>query len=214
MNVILDIGANRGQSIASLRAVFPEATIHAFEANPAFFQVLTGLAQRLPGPLEVHRFGLGRENASLRFHIPWVGEVAYLEESSTRLDYFDKPWVVEKFRARGVLRLEEIAVDVRIGDELGLHPDLVKIDVEGAEHDVLLGLRRTIETCRPFLPVENSEWHNVTAFLAAIGYRPFRWDGGECALVPFHGATTNTFYIHPDRRDGLPIVEHGRGAQP
>src|SRR6202022_4141309 len=35
---IMDIGANRGQSLASLHTLFPDARIHSFEANPIFFE--------------------------------------------------------------------------------------------------------------------------------------------------------------------------------
>jgi FkbM family methyltransferase len=205
VNVILDVGANRGQSIASFRTVFAQASIHAFEANPVFFNVLAELAARLPGPLHVHRYGLGRERASLRFHIPWVGDVAYLEESSTRVDYFEKPWVVDNYRQRGTLRLEEIIVDIRAGDEFGLRPDIVKIDVEGAEHDVLVGLRQTIEATQPFLLVENSDWHNVTPLLRELDYEPYRWEPTEQTLVPYYGATTNTFYVHSGRLVEVPV---------
>ncbi|HVE49807.1 MAG TPA: FkbM family methyltransferase [Casimicrobiaceae bacterium] len=203
---ILDVGANRGQSIASLRTVLPHSAIDAFEANPAFYEVLDALTASVPGPLRIHRFGLGRENARLAFYIPWVDDVPYLEEASTRTDYFEKPWVVEKFRARGSLRLEQHFVEVRAGDELGLRPDLIKVDVEGAEHDVLLGLCNTINHTRPFLLIENSDWHNVTPFLGDLGYAPYQWEAATRSLVPFYKATTNTFYLHATKREGLPLV--------
>ena len=40
--IIIDIGANRGQSIATFSTIFPNAKIHCFEANPFFFQSLKG----------------------------------------------------------------------------------------------------------------------------------------------------------------------------
>jgi len=206
VNVILDVGANRGQSIASFRTVLPDSRIHAFEANPAFFDVLTALIVQVPGPLDIHRHGLGRGRAQLRFYIPWVGQTPYLEESSTRLDYFDKPWVVEKYRERGPMRLEEIDVEVRAGDELSLCPDLIKIDVEGAEYDVLMGMQETIERGCPSLLIENSDWHNVTPFLQKRGYKPYRWEPEECGgFVDYYGTSVNTFYLHPSRLDGLPV---------
>jgi FkbM family methyltransferase len=206
IKVILDIGANRGQSIASLRAIFPDAVVHAFEANPAFFELLEQLREHDPLRIQVHRHGLGRGRAKLRFYIPWVGETPFLEESSTRLDHFGKPWVVEKFKQRGALRLEETVVDILGGDELDLCPDIIKIDVEGAEHDVLIGLQRTIERFTPTLLVENSDWNNVTPFLQGLGYSPYRWEIGQQKLVPFYGETTNAFYIHPARASTVEIT--------
>lgn len=205
INVVLDVGANRGQSIASLRAVLAHASIHAFEANPVFFNVLASLAEKMPGELHVHRYGLGRERARLRLYIPWVGDTAFLEESSTRVDYFDKPWVAARYRERGARWLQELLVDVHAGDDLGLQPDLVKIDVEGAEHDVLLGLRATLVAARPFLLVENSDWHNVTPMLRNLGYKTYHWEPDQQTFVAHYRTTTNTFYLHTERLAGLPI---------
>jgi FkbM family methyltransferase len=194
--VVMDIGANRGQSIASLLAMLPDVRIHAFEANPTFHDVLQEIADECGGQVDVHRFGLGKVNAWLDFYLPSGGGVPFLEEASTRLDYFELPWVKQKFDERGGLSLEVIRVEVRQGDNCGLRPDIVKIDVEGAEADVLAGLHETIRGSVPVLLVENGDWHGVTSFLAARGYEAYRFLQDERALVPFFGETTNTFYIH------------------
>jgi len=199
---ILDVGANRGQSVASLHAVFPAAKIHSFEANPVFFPVLERVAETLRDRCQVHRFGLGMGDGELTLYVPWVGDVPFLEESSTVLDYYEKPWVAQKFAERGGLRLQQLTVAIRRGDDLGLAPQVVKIDVEGAENDVVGGLAVTIRRSRPMLLVENSDWHTVTATLATHGYRPYRYEPVAGAIVPFYGATTNTFYL---------LDEHLRG---
>ena len=192
--LILDVGANRGQSIATLKILFPDAIIHSFEANPLYGAVLKGLQTFFHGTVHAHGFGLGSQDATIPLYVPWVFDTPFLEESSTRLDYYEKPWVAEKFRERGGLRLEKHLVDIRRGDDLELAPDVIKIDVEGAEHDVLIGLRETVLRHTPTLFVENSDWNNVTSYLSDLGYSPYRWVGDE--LVPFYGTTTNTFYLH------------------
>lgn len=103
------------------------------------------------------------------------------------------------------MRLEQIEVDVRAGDELGLRPEVVKVDVEGAEHDVLLGLRGTLEATKPTLLVDNSDWHNVTPLLRELGYEPYRWEVAENVFVQYYGTSVNTFYIHAERLDGMPL---------
>lgn len=200
VHVALDIGANRGQSIVSLKAIFPNVVIHAFEANPLFHPCLVQLASHYGDSVRIHSHGLGRTAGQLRFYVPFVGDEPYLEESSTRPDQFAKPWIAEKFHARGEMHLEESAVEIRAGDELGLSPDIVKIDVEGAELDVLFGLRNTISRSLPVLLVENSDWDGVTPFLSALGYEPFRWDADRERLMPFFGETTNSFYLHRSHR--------------
>jgi FkbM family methyltransferase len=196
---VLDVGANRGQSFACLRTVLPEALIHCFEANPLYFPVLEEVARRAGG-CTVHRYGLGHKSGELTLYVPWAGDKPYLEESSTVLDYYHKPWVAEKFRERGGLRLQEIRVRIRRGDDLELDPEIVKIDVEGAEDAVIRGLASTIKRCRPVLFVENSDWKRVTATVAGMGYEPFRYEAEGDRLVPFYGATTNTFYLRREHR--------------
>lgn len=194
--VVMDVGANRGQSIASFLAMLPGVSIHAFEANPAFHDVLQAIADDCGGLVHVHRFGLGTTDASLDFYVPSAGGVPFLEEASTRLDYFELPWVKQKFNERGGLSLEVMRVDIRRGDGCGLRPDIVKIDVEGAEADVLAGMDGTVRGSLPVLLVENGDWHGVTSFLSARGYRAYRFLEEGQTLVPFFGETTNTFYIH------------------
>jgi hypothetical protein len=38
--LVVDIGANRGQSIDAIRLTYPDAEIHAFEPNPVLFERL------------------------------------------------------------------------------------------------------------------------------------------------------------------------------
>lgn len=193
--VILDIGANRGQSIVSIRNVVGPCKVIAFEANPYHWPTLEALAAELKD-VDIRRGGLGQVKANLDFYVPSAGGEQYLEEATTRLDYFDKPWVAEKFAARGGLTLSTIKVDIFRGDDLNLpRVDFIKIDVEGAEHDVLLGLEATIESWRPALLVENSDWHNVTAFLVKYGYTFWKYRRDIDALEPLDDARTNTIYL-------------------
>jgi hypothetical protein len=70
------------------------------------------------------------------------------------------------------------------GDDLGLAPQVVKIDVEGAENDVIAGLAATIRRSRPMPLVENSDRHSCHRLLAAHGYKPYRYEPDVGAIVP------------------------------
>lgn len=62
-------------------------------------------------------------------------------------------------------------------EESGVRPDILKIDVEGAEYDVLVGAQQTISRCRPGLFIElhhfdgNVAAHPVPGWLANCGYQ-------------------------------------------
>jgi hypothetical protein len=82
---------------------------------------------------------------------------------------------------------------------------VVKIDAEGAEMRVLLGMQDTIARCRPVFLIENNDWHAVTAFLGGLGYAPYRWDAAARTLVEMSGESTNCFYLAAEHRGVLPI---------
>lgn len=78
---------------------------------------------------------------------------------------------------------EIVHIETKIGDELvqadGIpHPDVIKIDVEGAELSVLHGLEEVIKDCRliyyevhpALLEKRNIEPEKVTEFLRSLGF--------------------------------------------
>jgi len=192
---IVDVGANVGQSIASIRAVLgADVSIHSFEANQSLWPCLNSIAEKAGGVV-VGEFGLGVSEDVITLYVPVVDGEEIVEEASVDVSQFEKPWVVDKMRARGgVQEMRTKLVRLVNGDSLGLRPDLLKVDVEGHEFSVLSGLTETLRAHHPILLVENSDWHRVTPFVASLGYSPYRNDDGR--LVPFYGATTNTFYVH------------------
>ena len=210
--VALDVGANRGQSIVSLKVLFPDIVVHAFEANPLFHDCLTRLAASIGDSVRVHPYGLGRADERLVLHVPYVGDEPYFEEATTRPEQFAKPWIAAMFRARGDVRLEECIVPVRRGDDLELSPAIIKIDVEGAELDVLQGLRGTITRSLPALLIENSDWDGVTPFLSELGYEPFRWEPELERLVPYYGRSANSLYLHGSRAPARTVRSASVGA--
>ena len=195
---ILDIGANRGQSIVSLKSIFPEASIVSYEANPLFWPVLESLASHYRD-VKIVRHGLGSSNGTLAFYIPVVDEIEYLEEASIRRDNFELDWVKARLKSYGHnLVLKTTQVEIRRGDEVcrDYRPDIIKIDVEGAEYDVIESLEETISGTLPILLVENSDYNRVTGFLRERGYRDYQYIPDNNCLKPLTEACTNTFYVH------------------
>ena len=195
IKTVVDAGANRGQTIATILAILPGATIHSFEANPFFFSVLDKIRD-LTGPqVHVYHNGLGDRDAILPFYIPSVNGEEFLEEATLCLDIFDKPWVKSRYDARGTIQLKTIEVEIRKGDDFALAPDLLKVDVEGFELAVLTGFARSIGLHQPVLLVENSDYENVTAYLAPFGYRAYQYFAASKQLRLSESASVNTFYL-------------------
>lgn len=93
--------------------------------------------------------------------------------------------------------VEVVTLDAFCAAE-GLRPALVKIDVEGFEHEVLLGAREVLATHRPVVMVEvQRHAEAIVDLLRGLGYDLYRPDG-----TPVRRADEldmNTFCLDPAR---------------
>ena len=169
-DVFADIGANVGiHALPAARVLGPlGGSVVAFEAAEDTATVLRDLAVRNGLPVDVHVVALGRERAH-----------AELRRSP---DWDPHDLGVRSLHGEGEV-VGEVAVVTfdEWAEEHGLHRlDVVKIDVEGAEFDVLVGMQETLRRLRPrLLVVEVIEWFlqragsssaELDAFLRDLGY--------------------------------------------
>jgi len=148
--VIIDIGSNIGGSILYFHARFPNARIVGFEPHPETFDVLKRNVGTLPG-VTIVNCGLGTRS-----------ERVSLADESVNFGAFST-----KGRPRGHTKpLKMVECDIRplndVLQELGISKvDLIKIDCEGAETDVLLGLSpQVLDRCQWIV----GELHDAAAF--------------------------------------------------
>jgi len=76
-------------------------------------------------------------------------------------------------------------------------PTVIKIDVDGAEHRVLLGARALLRSQRPRLLVEVYERNEdaVGALLKDCGYRLYSYEQGEQDCRPIARPSYNTLAL-------------------
>lgn len=132
---VLDVGANIGNHALFFAQHF--GSVLAFEPHPEHFQLLAFNARPYPN-LQVFNFGLGAETgtAILSDHLLNSGGASMVYSSDTG---------------------PAVQVDVRALDESGVELGdcgLIKLDVEGMEHAVLLGARRTLAHHQPIVVLE------------------------------------------------------------
>lgn len=159
-SVIYDIGANVGiyTLLSSMRAG-PSGAVYAFEPLPRNLEYLRRhVALNRLQNCEVIAEAVGKTPGTAKFSAAnWAASMARLDPE------------------KGELAVPVTSVDACIyGDKPLRPPDVLKIDVEGAELDVLQGAERTIEDLHPaiFLEVHGTQLHaDCLKLLTAKGYR-------------------------------------------
>lgn len=178
-DLFIDVGANRGQSILSMRRFRPDASIVSFEPDPAMFRWLQDRFCGQPG-LRLVNVGLGDMEGSRVLHTPSYRGFAY-----DGLATFSRDTATAYLSSRTLfgfdpahLTIKEQVCLTRRLDAFNLKPTLIKIDVEGCEHEVLLGAMETLRACSPVLLMERF-YDNpaVTEVLQSLGYVEVRLQG-------------------------------------
>ncbi len=171
-DLFLDVGANRGQSILSMRRFRSEAQIISFEPSPRIFRWLQSHFANEPG-VRLANYGLS-DRASIRtLYTPHYRGFPYDGLATFSRETADKFLSSETLYGFDPSHLH-VALDTCRTctlDSLKLTPTFIKIDVEGCEHEVLAGGMKTLQACEPVLMVEryypNGE---LAGLLDALGY--------------------------------------------
>jgi FkbM family methyltransferase len=198
----VDIGANIGQSVLSIRSQDPDARVVAFEPNTA---LLDGLQRVLPAgaKLTIEPFALGDTDGAFILHVPsyngWVFHGLSSLDRHEAEDWLAANRLIGFERSR--LSIKELHCQVRCLDSFGLDPWLVKVDAQGMEAAVLAGGRDTIARCEPVILLETTPFEGrVHDLLAPLGYSAAILRDG--ALRPGDRGTMNTYYL-PSRMANL-----------
>jgi len=146
--LVVEVGANMGIHTVPLAAALAKEgrTLYAFEPQPIIFQqlcanlALNGLTNARAFP-----YACGKQNGALMFEIPDYGKPGNFGSTEFR-----------KIEPGSAGR--EVVQCVRLDDLLGEGiVGMMKIDVEGAELEVLQGCEAIIKRCHPLLYVENDQ---------------------------------------------------------
>jgi FkbM family methyltransferase len=157
--ILFDIGANRGQSIHSLKKIVPASLIYSFEPDPIVFQQL--VTKNSWSGVKFFNIAVGERSGRFPFYISPLSETSTLV-----IPNLASKWNKKKASILGMNIQEmyaETEVDVTTIDDFMLsqeinHIDLIKIDVEGGELQVLLGARNAFQ--RKMISIVQFEIHN------------------------------------------------------
>lgn len=199
--LLLDIGANAGQSAFSFRAV-NKGPIFSIEPNPGHERDLKMVA-RFVKDFEYRMCAVGAEPGRATLYVPVYGRIELTGEASLLADDAARGFWVESHTADNAseIELREIDVEVIRIDDLGIAPAWVKIDVEGAEMHALRGMEKTLAEHRPVVMVEGSDtsYSELRPWLAERGFQPYGYDAATGKLFEKGDIPTlNIFFVHSD----------------
>ena len=166
---VYDVGANIGvHTVLAARLAGADGAVHAFEPVPASARAIERNATLNDMvTIVVHEAAVSTGEGEGTLNI--VGEAGWSHLSS-RGHHRDT-------RAEQPVRL--VSIDGLVAGGL-CAPDVVKVDVEGAELEVLEGMERTLHERRPALVLELHMTNEPVAdLLESAGYRIENLDGPE-----------------------------------
>ena len=150
--VIIDCGANIGLSILYFKKKYPTSKIIAFEPNPNVFAILKlNLEQNQIQGVELYNYCLSDSEGEIEFYIN--ENLGSMEGS-----------VLEERGGNKKLKVKAVRLSSYIKEEV----DLVKMDIEGAEINVLDDLKRNekLNSVNTYL-IEYH--HNIPGQLSGLG---------------------------------------------
>ena len=151
--LIVDVGANRGQSIEALRKFAPHSSIAAFEPEPRLVTYLQSRYRRNP-TVTIHGCALSTSSGTISFFVPkyglWNCDGMSATDDKAATDWLNDSGRMSFFNEKR-LSVEEHVVERRALDSFGLAPWLIKLHAQGAEFDILQGAHTTIKRHQPVL---------------------------------------------------------------
>lgn len=188
-DVFVDVGVNIGQTLIKFRSLYPN-TYYGFEPNPNCLFYVDKLIHSNKYK-EVHILPIGLSNST--------GMVKFFTQSETD----SSATIVEGFRGDLYKALTPNYIPVFKFDELNEIPKerirLIKVDVEGAELEVVSGMQETLRTFKPILQCEILDYHEegtramvqdrankLMNVMQQLGYSAYRVQiaAGQFKLIP------------------------------
>lgn len=205
--LFVDVGANMGASVLSVRNVNKTARIHSFELVPLLGRVLERVAQDV-SDFTFDMFGLADQASRTSVYVPvfqdllctpWsaLDPAIFLDEGRlagwrqiTGLDHFE------------LLRLD---AEIRTLDSFDLAPRFLKVDVEGGELGVLKGAQQTLARHKPLVLCERSDKTDVADWMRTQGFEGYTYFHTQNRLQPLGGPLmgVNYFFAHNDTLQDL-----------
>lgn len=140
---IFDVGAHLGEASRKYRTLYPAAEIHAFEPFADSFEALCEQVADGDPNIHAHALAVGASNGRSTFNLNRSPSTNSLLASDVRGSGF---WGGRLLDTQALVDVPITTLDAFCEAQAIEHVDLLKLDVQGAEYDVLIGARGLMET--------------------------------------------------------------------
>jgi len=172
---VFDVGAHYGYFTLLASALCKQkGQVHAFEAaTPSFEKLILNTKDR--SHIVANNMAVSDQKGSLEFH---VFPNKYSEYNSFDIDQFKSDSWFKKYPPI-IHQVQCVSLDEYIFNK-NLKPDIFKIDVEGAEYNVIKGLKNYLNTNNPIVIMEyladkrnNSNHKQACSLLYSLKYKSY-----------------------------------------
>jgi FkbM family methyltransferase len=189
--LFLDLGANRGHSARGFAKLVPGWDVLSVEPNPLHEAQLRKLAQK-NDRFQYRIAAIDSTSGCERtLYVPFFhGTPLHSAAALTLAEATSGIELSFPRQASKVRYVKFTALTIAI-DDLGIEPQIIKFDIQGAELNALKGATRTLATLSPDLLVEIT--FSETALiehLEPFGYRPYVYRHSTDMFVPYLAAGT------------------------
>jgi FkbM family methyltransferase len=133
--IIFDVGAHHGNTSRKFRRIFPKAIVYAFEPfRDSFARLKTATEEDLK--IKCFNYGLSEHNGSQPFHSNPFSATNSLFSTDEMASNTWKPGILE---TKGIVHEKFKTLDSVISTLAVQTIDILKLDVQGAEHLVMKG---------------------------------------------------------------------------
>ncbi len=172
--VIIEVGANCGQTTAELLEAMPRARIFAFEPDP---RAIAEFRRNIAKPnVQLFECAVGARNGTVTFHqssghhedFPEYGEAGWDQSGSIRRPFTHRerwPWI----RFERQIEVPIVTLDAWSAQHGVTAVDFIWADVQGAESDLIAGAARLLGSTRYlYTEYSNEEWYEGQATLLEL----------------------------------------------
>jgi FkbM family methyltransferase len=187
--LFLDLGANRGHSARGFAKLVPGWDVLSVEPNPLHESSLRRLAQK------DRRFRYriaaidGTSGQERTLYVPFFRGIPLHSAAAITLAEARGGIELSFPRQASRIRYVELKTLTTTIDDLGVAPQIVKFDIQGAELDALKGATHTLTASSPDLLVEITFAEgSLIDYLAPFGYRPYVYRHSTGDFIPYRRA--------------------------